>query len=574
MNNDILAQIREGMKPTRLDRAITRVMPGWGLRRMQARATMALVGGQQWTGARRDLPEARNWNPLTASPDDEQRWDRAYLLSRATDLERNDALAGGAIAEQVLSVVGTGLSVQPLPLQRQLGWTQDQAVEWAEEVKARFNLWAQDPRECDIARRRNFYQAQALAYRTVASRGDCFVLMPRKKHPGTTYAAKFQLVEGDRCMNPAQVSEALRDPKPSQGVTVDDAGGIVSYWFCKKHPATALSSLTKDDFIEVKAWGPDGQRLVLPLMHENRLDLRRGYPLLAPVIVPLKQMSRLSESELAASVVSSFFAVVIKKTSTGGGPLGGSVKADSDGSKFTELGPAIVAELLPGEEIQNVNPTRPNGAFDPFWKSLLGQIAMRLQIPPEILLKKFESSYTAARGALLQFWKFVMVERENLLAPDFCQPLYEAWLAEDVAAGRTKAPGFFRDPLLRAAYCNARWMGDNPPILDPLKEVLASQELIDYSLSTHADETMRLNGGDFEANAPRLTREFGIRREGGLIPAAKAAAPAPADPAAPVPPDPSADPNADPNVNPTAPAPSQGRSARREALIAAALKES
>ena len=563
----ILNEIREGLKPTRLDRVITSWAPTWGLKRMEARATMAIASGGAWTGARRDTAEGKNWNPLAASPDNEQRWDRPYLLGRATDLERNDALAGGAIAEQVLSVVGTGLSVQPSPLYKVLGWTQDQAIEWAQGRKERFNLWAQDPRECDIARRRNFYQAQVLAYRTVASRGDCFTLLQHRKHLGTTWSLKFQLIEGDRCLNPAGVNETSLDPKTSQGVTVDDAGGLVSFWFCKKHPGSNLTTLTKGDFIQVPAWGPDGQRLVLPLMHENRLDLRRGYPLLAPVINTLKQMSRLSDSELAASVVSSFFAVVIKKSGSGSSPLGGSVQTGADGRGFTELGAAIVAELNPGEEIENVNPTRPNGAFDPFWKSLMGQIAMRLQIPPEILLKKFESSYTAARGALLKFWQFVMVERENLLAPDFCQPIYEAWLAEDVAAGRTQAPGFFRDPLLRAAYCNAHWIGDNPPILDPLKEVLAAGELIDRRLSTHTAQTMKLTpGGDYEENIPLLTREYRLQEEGGLLPATK---PSPAvigqaavDPNAPNP--------ADPNV----PATPQGRTAFRASLIAAVLKES
>jgi lambda family phage portal protein len=416
-------------------------------------------------------------------------------------------------------------------------------------VKERFQLWAQNPTECDITRKRNFYQGQALAYRTVCSRGDCFVLLPKKKHPGGAWAAKFQLIEGDRCINPQgqQDTETL-----SQGVTVDAVGGVLRYHFAKKHPAGWLA-LKPEDIIPVDAWDADGRRQVLHLFHENRLDLRRGYPLLAPVIAPLKQMSRLSESELAASVVSSFFAVVIKKTGSGPSPFGGTVTKDSNGKGFVNLGPAIVAELGQGEEIQNVNPTRPNGAFDPFWASLMGQIAMRIQVPPEVLLKKFESSYTAARGALLQFWKFVTTERENLLAPNFCQPLYEMWLTEEVSAGRIVATGFFRDPILRAALCSAKWIGDNPPILDPLKEVLAAQEQLDYCLTTHAEQTARLNGGDFESNLPRLIRENRLKVEGGITP----------DPKTPVVPK-----NTDPGTPPTLPDGTKNdENARRAALL-------
>lgn len=504
-------QIQEGAAPNRLDRAISKLSPSWGLRRLQSRMSLAALGGTSWTGAGTDRPGLQLWAPQAQSSNDEQRFERPYLVSRAADLERNDPLAGGAIEEMVLSVVATGLSVLPEPNARILGWTQDQVVEWSEDTKQRFNLWAQNSRECDIARKRNFYQATALVYRTVQSRGDAFAILPRRKHAGGTWNLKFQLIEGDRCCNPRGKKDTDR---LSQGVEVDPTTGAVEgYHFCSKHPSLAASA----DWSFRKAWSPDGQPWVLHLMHESRIDLRRGYPLLAPVIQQLKQMSQLSESELAASVVTSFLAVIIKKTGPGPGPLGAR-KKDGRGNSFSELGPAMVAELDPGEDIHNVTPTRPNGAFDPFWRSLMGQVAMRIQIPPEVLLKKFESSYTAARAALLQFWKFVTVERENLLVPNWCQPIYEAWLAEAVAIGAVKAPGFFARPDLRAAYCNASWIGDNAPILDPLKEVLAAEELVDYGFSTHAKQTLRLDGGDFESNHQQLTREFRMRREAGLLP--------------------------------------------------------
>lgn len=551
---EILREMRAAMQPTWLDRLISRWAPNSGWKRLEARAHLAM-GGSAWTGARYDLPEMRGFTPVAQSPDDEQRWDRDTLLARATDLERNDPLAGGAVAEMVTSVVGTGLGLHPEPAQKLLGWSQDRAVEWSECVKERFQLWAGNPTECDITRKRNFYQGQDMAYRTMCSRGDSFVLLPKKRHPGGAWATKFQLIEGDRCMNPQgqQDTDLL-----SQGVMMDPFGVVIRYYFARKHPAGWVA-LKIEDIVPVEAWDNDGRRQVLHLFRENRLGLRRGYPLLAYIIAPLKQMSRLSESELAASVVSSFFAVVIKKTGSGAGPLGGLVTKDSKGKSFTTLGPAMVADLNPGEEVQNVAPTRPNGAFDPFWRSLVGQVAMRIQIPPQVLLEEYNGSYTAARGALLQFWKFVTTERENLLAPNFCQPLYEVWLAEEVAAGRIVAPGFFRDPILRSAYCSAKWIGDNPPILDPLKEVMAAQEQIDYGLTTHAEQTARLNGGDFESNMQRLPRENRLKEEAGVASLVKT---------------PTVPKNTDPGASPALPDGSKDDpNTRRAGRLALALKE-
>ena len=49
--------------------------------------------------------------------------------------------------------------------------------------------------------------------------------------------------------------------------------------------------------------------------------------------------------------------------------------------------------------------------------------------------------------------------RRAWFVSDFCQPVYEMWLSEAVALGRVKAPSFFSDPLIRSAWCNARWIG-------------------------------------------------------------------------------------------------------------------
>jgi len=514
LSPQILEAVKSGAVPNRLDRVIASVAPVWGLSRMRARMTMAV--GNTWTGARQDLPEMRNFNPLSTSPvEDEDVWNRQTLISRAADLIKNDAVAGGTINELVTSVVGTGLSVHPEPLRKVLGWDEDYAAEWAQEVKERFDLWASSPTECDVERRRTFWQAQALAYRAELSRGDAFVLLPRLRHPGSVWNLKLQVLEGDRVLTPP----GMRDTEAlTQGVACDAYGAPTGYWVSKRYPGT-LRGITKDDFgsVPTPAFDAQGRPNVLHLYHELRPGQRRGLPLLAPVIAVLKQLSRLSEAELAAAVVTSFFAVAITKNGSGPGPLGVPTK-DSSGQGFAELGPAIVADLNPGETITNVAPVRPNGAFDPFWRSLVGQISLRTQIPPEVLLKKFESSYTAARGALLQFGKVITVERDSHLTTRLCQPVYELWLAEDIAAGRTVAPGFFKDPFLRAALCSARWIGDALPILDPLKEVLAAQERINYTLSTRSEQTTMLGGGDFDVNVEKAARERKKLKESGLIP--------------------------------------------------------
>ena len=554
------------MQPTILDRAIAWASPERAVSRMRARATLAIgetfFGGTPWAGARHDTAEMAAFNPLITRPmDDERFWDRRTLIARSANLDKGDVLAGGIVSELVTSVVGTGLALHPEPIRKLLGWDQDQAADWAQGVKERFDLWASNPNETDIERRRNFYQLQPLALRTVAVRGDAFCLMPRRRNPGGIWTLKLQLLEGDRIITPRNLSES---DSLYQGVETDAYGAPTNYWVSQKYPP--MMGLEATDCTKVAAFDAKGRPNVLHLMRELRPGQRRGLPYLAPVIATLKQISRLGEAELAASVVSSLFAVLIKKTGSNSfGPLGPPSK-DSNGNTFSELQPGMIADLNPGEDITTVAPNRPNGAYDPFFRALVGQISLRIQIPPEVLFKKFDSSYTAARGALLQFWKFITCERELFLAPKLCQPVFEAWLEEDIAMGNTVAPGFFKDPMLRLAYCSAKWVGDSAPILDPLKEVLASVEAINGSLTTYSESTLRVNGGDFEANVERLSREERLRKEAGLVqapviktpPSAKGIENNPVDPG-------QGDPNAEPNGAPNPPKAPKG--ARHDALI-------
>lgn len=97
--------------------------------------------------------------------------------------------------------------------------------------------------------------------------------------------------------------------------------------------------------------------------------------------------------------------------------------------------------------------------------------------------------------------------RRKWFVDNFCQPAYEVWLAEAVARGRVKAPGFFDDPLIRAAWCGARWIGPTQGSLDPLKEAKAAVLQIQHALKTHEQVTRETGGGDWDENVEQVAAE-------------------------------------------------------------------
>jgi lambda family phage portal protein len=210
-------------------------------------------------------------------------------------------------------------------------------------------------------------------------------------------------------------------------------------------------------------------------------------------------------------VVSSCFTVFIKT------PQGDSELLSKHPSHYAthnddyKLGNGTIIDLAEGEDISTVNPGRPNAQFDPFVQSVLRQIGVALELPFEVLIKHFTASYSAARAALLEAWRFFMAKRE-WLAQYFCQPVYEAWFLEAVCSGRIQAPGFMDgDPAIRAAYCGTHWIGAAPGQIDPLKEIQAARERIDAGISTLSRETAALTGEEWEKTHRQGIKEQKMR---------------------------------------------------------------
>ena len=133
-------------------------------------------------------------------------------------------------------------------------------------------------------------------------------------------------------------------------------------------------------------------------------------------------------------------------------------------------------------------------------------IGAGLEEPYDVLVKEFISSYSASRGALMEAWEAFKMRRQ-MLVNMFCQPVYERWLCEAVAIGRIKAPGFFTDPRIRAAWCKARWIGPVQGQLDPTKEVKADILAVAHGFKTHEQVTREIGGGDWNENMEQLAHE-------------------------------------------------------------------
>lgn len=444
------------------------------------------------------------------------------MRQRSRMLYMASPVASAAINTNRTSVVGSGLHMRCSINREILGITAEQEKEWVRKTEAEWNAWSQNKDNCDALGLNNFYEMQQIAMKSWLMSGDVFALFKRfDKTPFEPYTLRLHLIEADRVATPLEYRDTYltegKNPKNGRkihdGVEVDENGRVTAYYIYNVYPDQYY--FHKAEWIRIEA---RGEKTKLPnivqIMEAERPDQYRGVSYIAPVIETLLQIRRYTESELTAALVQSFLTAWIKTKSpepdefplneTGGSSDSPDSISDSDNEY--EMGPGQVIHLAPGEDVELGDPRIPTAGFEAFVKMICKMIGSALELPYDVLMKEFNSSYSASRGALQQAWEMFKMRR-TWFVNDFCAPVYETWLAEAVAIGRIKAPGFFKDPLIRAAWSGARWDGPAQTQLDPTREAKANEILVAHGWKTNEQVTREYYGGNWQENIEQLSRE-------------------------------------------------------------------
>ena len=473
-------------------------------------------------GASSTLNSLIGWIVDAGNAEDSIDLQSSKLRQRARDLYEGGGLARSGPETLTTSVVGWGIQPKPKIDGDYLGMT-DEAREEAEQAILReWKLWAENTM-CDAERQQNFYGLQQLAFLSMLMSGDVFALFGMKENKRTPYQTTVRLLEADRICNPDSSGDSESKESDSggriiDGVEIDKEGAVIRYYIASRSPIAGNdnSELT---WKAIDAYGKDtGYPNILHIMTWERPEQRRGIPFVSAEIELIKQFTRYMNAELAGKIVSAMLTLFItSKEDDGKAGMEDAVNEDekvTDDELKLELAPGAIYDLPPGKDVTTVDPKRSDTQFESFVNTCITVIASSMGIPKEVLIKKYESNYTAARAALLDFWRTVRVYRTRFNTA-FNHPIYEQWLSEAVAAGRIDAPGFFDDPAVRLAWCGCSWMGASMGHVDPLKEVNAAEVRIRNNITTEEQEAMEYNGNDRSAIVRQRKKEIAERADMG-----------------------------------------------------------
>jgi lambda family phage portal protein len=513
--------------PNLLDRAIAYVDPSRAARRLQARVAIGMLSESPTRSGNRPR------RPLMGGADaaTDQAWNLIDQRGDSRELVRSNGIAASAINTNVTRAVGTGLALTPQPRRDILGWSEEKTREWSMHTRAEFSLFADSP-ECDIAGVQNFYDKQDLTLRSALESGDCFTLLPDGERTATMpYALRLQTLEADRCGNEGGQQDSAT---MAGGVRLGAGGRHDGYFIYDRHPGSLFGAGGR----YAGRWYPrigaqSGRRVVLHHFKQLRPEAPRGVPYLAPVMSLFQDLATYSDAEIKAAVAAASIALMSKTQTGNPDPVGSVSGADSESQSSAQAGTdptqirlkaGSIVGLLPDEEFGSFNPGRPNPNFHGFVQAVLDELGAGTFIGPEMLMKKYSTSYVAARAAFLDAWKHLLGMRTTIVVRTFCQPVYETWLAEAVAIGRISAPGFFADPLIRWAYTRAMWTGDSQGSINPKDEVKAMVDAVDNRLCSRERAEWELFGSDWNETYDTKKAEHDRLKADDMLPAPKAGA--------------------------------------------------
>jgi lambda family phage portal protein len=455
------------------------------------------------------------------------------LRKRSTQLFKENPYCKGLLKKLITNEIGTGLNLESTPIAQIIGLSEEEAQVWGDGIEILYSIWAKYENLCHWQELKDFGEQQREARATALISGDVLVIKHISKKTGLP---QYEYIDGSNI-------QTLHDTKPREGnrlvhgVELDKRGRQVAYHVViEEQDDNSLTPKTKTK--RIPAFGEKTKNRIAWLIYgtEKRLDEVRGEPFLASVLYMMKELDRYRDSEQRAATINSMLPLFIKKTKPigpGTQPMAaGAVRSKNttveqpDGSSknynmTSWLPGTVLDELAEGEEPESFATARPNVNYGKFEETILNVLAWVNEVPPEIMVSKFQNNFSASRQANNEFEVYLKKQR-YINAKNLNQKVYEDLVLSLALTGQIKASGLLDAWRNRStkwkeygAWLNAEWSGIARPSVDMKKEADAFISLEEKGFVTRDQITKRFAGMSFDAVTIKRSREQTILEKKG-----------------------------------------------------------
>ncbi len=476
------------------------------------------------------LMEGANGTPSSPTRDyANKHWGSVGL---SVDLHQNSPIPI-AIRERLLTyVIGAGLQPEPHLPTEDLNLTVEVARKLERDIARHYRVWEKDKRGT-WDKRLTPLQAEKLAFSTWITHGDVFCMFPTRKDHGFDYTTRLKLISPTKVRTPLTTDQGLPNNidlnkyNITNGIELDANGSDKRYWIANYYAedVNSLGSTLNSDyntdnkklsFKPYNVYAKDGTRMIHHIFSPERLEQLRGLPFIAGVVNLIQASTTLTENEIVAAIVKTYFNVIVTddegeidtlpdtyneyEAVTGEGSTVDDEGNQIQGEKFegmehsVELQSAGLSYIPGSKKVTVANPNVESATYDKFFKAIVTQIGAALGISHGVLMESFGESYSASRAEILMsFKKFYRMREEWIEA--YKKPLWDIFIKElaDLKVIPVSRKELEESSWLMSLWATIQWRGPSMGHIQPLQEAQAMETLIDVGLTTREAESKELS---------------------------------------------------------------------------------
>jgi len=387
------------------------------------------------------------------------------LRKRARNLERNNAVANGAIDSFVSNLVGTDISPT---------WNLDNEDQ-REELQ---QLWDDSQLEADFYGVSDFYGTQEIVCRGMVRDGECLARFhDLRPSYNMVVPLQVQLLEPDH-LDVAYTDISQEGNEIRYGIEWKD-GRRYKYWLYKDHPGEMF--LTGTDLTRIAVDAEDMSHVFRPL----RAGQARGFSRLAPIILKLHDIDQYDDAELVRKKVAALWGGFIYSDSPAVPTMPGQHGKKENGVQSVTLKAGTFPVLRDGMKIAfSESPDVGNNHFD-YMKTQFRLVARGVGITYEQLTGDLENvNYTSLRAGLIEFRRLCETIIARTLIFQYCRPWINRWIYTAILNNCLKTipvSEYLSHPI---TFHRVDWHLDGWDFTDPVKDRVAEKMDIRGGLDT------------------------------------------------------------------------------------------
>lgn len=424
----------------------------------------------------KDMGDLNNWKLLSNDSNDILDSTYGLLVDRSATLYHTYGPARGAINKQTDYGIGPGLVFRSQPDWSTLGWTKETGRDWGKEFQKIVDSYY---------RRFGFYDKQPILFRSGLYGGDSFLFFLRENGLLT------DLIETQN----NQIAWDYNEGDYTLGIKHDE-------WLRR-------TGIKKVDGTSVDFRNSAGDQNVVQFYVKELARQLRGYPLAYSIINLARNDDTHTDAITHRAVMESILMGTFE--SNGTDPVrqaqnlananrkkkGLTEKLFKKQDNALNLGAGSIMTTNVGEKLTFSDLKTPSNNFGPFKEVIRDYIGMATGTPPEVIASKYNTSFTAHKGALNDFVKSFMNKR-ILFSRTVGDVVNREILKDAVSQGFIDAPGFLSGNWrIEQAYLRGMYLGPVPGHINPLVEVRADELSVKNAFKLRSD-VAALNGNEFE----------------------------------------------------------------------------